>query len=157
VCGQITSKNRLFFFKRGRSPKIIRSFSFYFFYKAYHAKHWGVLHHKYCKEEAFVVTQFFIHLFDKIFGKSFSKNNEKQRKSKKIYFKYICIVFSIFSIVSKEFNFSKVFWTRSTFHTLFLKSLIFLIELILIMLFSKNKKKYKKLKFYKKTKLSNKF
>jgi len=155
VCGQVTSKNRLFFFKRGRSPKIIRSFFFYFFYKAYHAKHWGVLHHKYCKEEAFVVTQFFTHLFDKIFEKS--KNSKKQRKSKKIYFKYICIVFSIFSIVLKKFNFSKVFWTRSTFHTSFLKFLIFFIESTLILLFSKNIKKNKKLKFYKKTKLRNKF
>jgi hypothetical protein len=55
-----------------------------------------------------VVTQFLTHLFDKISGKF--KNSEKQRKSKKIhFFLYICIVFSIFSIVSKEFNLAKVF------------------------------------------------
>jgi len=55
-----------------------------------------------------VVTQFLTHLFDKISRKF--KNSEKQRKSKKIrFFLYICIVFSIFSIVSKEFNLANVF------------------------------------------------
>jgi len=63
---------------------------------------------KHCKERAAVATQFLTHLFYKIFEKS--KNSEKQRKSKKKHiFLYICIVFSIFSIVPKEFNFSKVF------------------------------------------------
>ena len=58
--------------------------SFCFLYKAYYAKHRGVLLRKHYKEGASVVTQFLTHFFDKIFGKS--KNSEKQRKSKKICF-----------------------------------------------------------------------
>ena len=50
-------------------------------------------------------------MFSQIFRKK-SKNSEKQRKSKKYFFIYICIVFSIFSIVSKEFKFSKFFFER---------------------------------------------
>jgi hypothetical protein len=50
--------------------------------------------------------------------------------------------FLAFSTSSKkEFKFSKVFRTRSTFHTSFLKALIFLIESTLILLVFK---KYKK-------------
>jgi len=47
--------------------------------------------------------------------------------------------------VSKEFKFSKTFGTHSTFNALFLKSLIFLIESMLMCSFLKiQKKKYKK-------------
>ena len=60
-----------------------------------------------------------------------------------MYFWYICIVFSIFNVISEEFKFSKVFWTRSTFNTLILQSLIFLVELTLILLAFKNKKNQK--------------
>jgi len=61
-----------------------------------------------------VVTQFLTHLFDKIFEKNpkIAKNNENPKK----YVFYICIVFSIFNVISKEFKFSKVFGTRSTFN-----------------------------------------
>jgi hypothetical protein len=41
---------------------------------------------------------------------------KKQWKPQKIYFWYICIVFSIFNVISKEFKFFKVFRTRSTFN-----------------------------------------
>jgi len=54
----------------------MRLFLFYFLYKAYYAKHRGVLLRKHCKEGASVVTQFLTHFFDKIFEKS--KNSEKQ-------------------------------------------------------------------------------
>jgi len=88
----------------------------------------------------FVATQVLTHLFYKFFEKS--KNSKKQNPKieknnenpKIMFFYYICIIFSIFSIVSKEFKFSKVFWTRSTFHALFSKLLIFLIEVTLILL-----------------------
>jgi len=55
-----------------------------------------------------------------------AKNNENPKNT--FFYIYICIVFSIFSIVSKEFKFSKFFGTRSTFNALFLKSPIFLIQ-----------------------------
>jgi len=61
---------------------------------------------KYCKEEASVATQFLTHVlinFQK--NPKIAKNNENLKKT---FFKYICIIFSIFSIVSKEFKFSKV-------------------------------------------------
>jgi len=60
------------------------------------------------------------------------------------------ILFSIFSIVSKEFKFLKTFGTRSTFNALFLKSLIFLFESMLILLVFKKYKKIRKIKIYKK-------
>ena len=67
-----------------------------------------------------VATQFLTHVFD-----IFSKNREKQWKSKK----YVFNIFSSFSTSSKkEFKFLRVFRTRSTFHALFLKLLIFLID-----------------------------
>ena len=75
----------------------------------------------------------------KIFRKF--KNNKKQRKSKKYIFN-IFVLFLAFSISSKnKFKFLKVFRTCSTFHSLFLKLLIFLIESTLILLVFK---KYKK-------------
>jgi hypothetical protein len=82
---------------------------------------------KRCKEGASVATQFLTHVFIN-FQKNpkIAKNNENPKK--KLFFIYICIVFSIFSIVSKEFKFSKVFGTRSTFNVLFLKSPIFIIQ-----------------------------
>jgi hypothetical protein len=65
------------------------------------------------------------------------------------FFKYVCIVFSNFSIVSKEFKFSKIFGMRSTFNASFLKLLIFLIESMLILLVFKKCKK-NKIKIYQK-------
>ena len=69
--------------------------------------------------------------------------------------KYVLNIFASFLAFStsskKEFKFSNVFWTRLTFHALFLKALIFLIELTLILLvFKKYKKKQEKSKFIKK-------
>jgi hypothetical protein len=63
---------------------------------------------KHCKEGASVATQCFTHVFDKFLEKKpkIAKNNENP---KKMHFGYICIVFSIFNIVSKELKFSKVF------------------------------------------------
>jgi hypothetical protein len=57
--------------------------------------------------------------FDKFSEKS--KNREKQQKSKTICFLIYFCHFSIFSIVSKEFKFSKILGTRSTFNALFLQ------------------------------------
>jgi hypothetical protein len=48
---------------------------------------------------------------------------KKKWKPQKNAFWYICINFSIFNIITEEFKFSKVFWTRSTFNVL-----IFLIK-----------------------------
>jgi hypothetical protein len=69
---------------------------------------------------------------------------------KKYVFNTFASFFIIFSIVSKEFKFSKIFGTRSTFNALILKSLIFLIESTLILLVFKNTKKLRKIKIYKK-------
>jgi hypothetical protein len=61
---------------------------------------------KHCKERASVVTQFFTHLFDKIFEKS--KNNKKQQKSKKYVFLNIFASFLAFSASSqKNLNFQR--------------------------------------------------
>jgi len=83
-----------------------------------------------------IVTYCCYPIFDPCFDK-FSekfKNSEKHWKSKKYVFNTFASFFSIFSIVSKEFKFSKTFGTRSTFNALFLKSLIFFIESTLILL-----------------------
>ena len=63
-----------------------------------------------------------------------------------MHFWYICIVFSIFNVISEEFKFFKVFWTLSTFNTLILQSLIFLIESTLVLFVFKINTKYKKKK-----------
>jgi hypothetical protein len=97
-----------------------------------------------------VVTQFLTHLFDKIFKKS--KNSEKQRQSKKYVFNIFGSFLAFSTSSKKEFKFSKVFGTRSTFHASFLKSLIFLIESTLILLVFKKYKKIKKNQIYKKRK-----
>ena len=91
----------------------------------------------------FVAIQFLTQYFDKFLEKT-KKNRKKQRKPPKMQFWYICIVFSIFSIVSKEFSFSKVFWTRSTFNVLILQSLIFLLESTLVLFVFKINSKKKK-------------
>jgi hypothetical protein len=66
------------------------------------------------------------------------KNNENPKK-------YVFNIFASFLAFStsskKQFKFSNVFWTRSTFHASFLKALIFIIESTLILLVFK---KYKK-------------
>jgi len=64
-----------------------------------------------------------------------------------MYFWYICIIFSIFKAISKEFKFSKVFWTRSTFNALILQSLIFWVDVDIARF-----KKYKKMRKIKITK-----
>jgi len=100
---------------------------------------------KHCKEGASDATQFLTHVLI-----NFQKNPKIAKKTKiqKNTYIYICIVFSIFSIVSKEFKFSNVFGTRSTFNVLFLKSPIFLIQ---VYVDKKNKKKIrKKNQIYKK-------
>jgi len=90
------------------------------------------------------------HLLDKIFKKS--KNSEKQRQSKKYVFNIFGSFLAFSTSSKKEFKFSKVFGTRSTFHASFLKSLIFLIESTLILLVFKKYKKIKKNQIYKKRK-----
>ena len=65
-------------------------------------------------------------IFDPMFSK-IQKNSKKQRKPQKICSWYVGIVFSIFSVISKEFKFLKVFWTCSTFNASFSKLTIFLI------------------------------
>ena len=87
------------------------------------------------------VIQILTYLFDKNFWNSkIAKNNENPKT-------YIFNIFASFlaflASSKKEFKFSKVFRTRSTFHASFLKSLIFFIESTLILLVSK---KYKKIK-----------
>jgi hypothetical protein len=68
------------------------------------------------------------------------KNNENSKK-------YVFNIFASFLAFSasskKEFKFSKVFQTRSTFHASFLKSLFFSFKSTLILLVFK---KYKKIK-----------
>ena len=63
-----------------------------------------------------------------------------------MHFWYICIVLGIFNVISEEFKFFKVFWTLSTFNTLILQSLIFLIESTLVLFVFKINTKYKKKK-----------
>jgi len=65
-----------------------------------------------------------------------------------MYFWYICIIFSIFKAISKEFKFSKVFWTRSTFNALILQSLIFWVDVDIA--------RFKKYKKWEKSKLQKK-
>jgi len=95
---------------------------------------------KHCKEGASVATQFLTHVLI-----NFQKNSKIAKNienPKKYVFNTFASFFSIFSIVSKEFKFSKIFGTRSTFHASFLKSLIFRIESMLIFArFPKYKKK----------------
>jgi len=74
----------------------------------------------------YVAIQFLTHIFYKFF-KNF-KIAKSNKNSKNICSWYICIIFSIFSVVLKKFKFLKVFWTRFIFNALFLKLLIFFIE-----------------------------
>jgi hypothetical protein len=80
-------------------------------------------------------------IFDPMFSK-IQNNNKKQKKKKplKICSWYVDIVFSIFSVNSKEFKFSKVFWTYSTFNVSFSKLMIFLIWVDIDKKNPKNKK-----------------
>jgi hypothetical protein len=93
---------------------------------------------KHCKEGASVATQFLTNIlinFQK--NLKIEKNNENPQNIFLIYFHH-------FSIVSKEFKFSKILGTRSTFNALFLKSLIFLIESMLILFVFRKIQKNKK-------------
>jgi len=66
--------------------------------------------------------------------------------------------FSIFSIVSKEFKFSKIFGTRSTFNTSFLKIIDFPHWVdVDIAHFQKNTQNVRKIKIYKKRSWGTKF
>jgi len=85
----------------------------------------------------------------------FSENPKitKKNENPKKYVFNIFASFLAFSTSSKKnFKFSKVFRTRSTFHISFLKSSIFLIESTLILLVFKKYKKIKKNQIYKKKK-----
>ena len=93
-------------------------------------------------------------IFDPCFDK-FSEKIQKIAKNienpKNTFLIHLHRFFIVFSIVSKEFKFSKIFGTRSTFKTSFLKSLIFHIESMLIFArFQKYKKIKIKIKIYKK-------
>jgi len=103
----------------------------------------------------FVVTQILTHLLDKIFeNPKIVKNNENPKK-------FVFNIFASFLAFStsskKEFKFSRLFGTRSTFHPSFLKSLIFLIESTLILLVFKKYKKIKKNQNLQKKKLKDQF
>jgi hypothetical protein len=83
----------------------------------------------------------------------FQKNIKKRQKTMKpqnLHFWYICIIFSIFDVISEQFKFSKVFGTHSTVNALILQSLIFLVESTLILLILKKYKKNMKIEIYKK-------
>ena len=85
----------------------------------------------------------------------FSENPKitKKNENPKKYVFNIFASFLAFSTSSKKnFKFSKVFRTRSTFHISFLKSSIFLIESTLILLVFKKYKTIKKNQIYKKKK-----
>jgi len=89
-----------------------------------------------------VATQFLTHVLI-----NFQKNSKIAKnieKPKKYVFNTFASFFIIFSIVSKEFKFSKIFGTRSTFNASFLKSLIFHIESMLIFARFQKYKKNKK-------------
>jgi len=95
-----------------------------------------------------VATQFLTHVLI-----NFQKNSKIAKNienPKKYVFNTFALFFSIFSIVSKEFKFSKIFGTRSTFHASFLKSLISRIESMLIFARFQKYKKIRKIKIYKK-------
>jgi len=103
---------------------------------------------KHCKEGASVATQFLTHVlinFQK--NPKIAKNIENPKNT---FLIHLHRFLAFFSIVSKEFKFSKTFGTRSTFNALFLKSLIFFIESTLILLVFKKYKKIKKNQIYKK-------
>jgi hypothetical protein len=90
----------------------------------------------------FVVTQILTHLLDKIFeNPKIVKNNENPKKKN---FNIFASFLAFSTSSKKEFKFSRLFGTRSTFHPSFLKSLIFLIESTLILLVFKKYKKIKK-------------
>jgi len=107
---------------------------------------------KHCKEGASVATQFLTHVLI-----NFQKNSKIAKNienPKKYVFNTFALFFSIFSIVSKEFKFSKIFGTRSTFHASFLKSLISRIESMLIFARFQKYKKIKKNQILQKKKES---
>jgi choline kinase len=110
---------------------------------------------KHCKEGASVATQFLTHVLI-----NFQKNSKIAKNienPKKYVFNTFASFFSIFSIVSKEFKFSKIFGTRSTFHASFFKSLISCIESMLIFArFQKYKRNKKNQNLQKKRKREGK-
>jgi hypothetical protein len=80
-----------------------------------------------------------------------AKNYKNPKIQKNIFFNIFTSFLAFSTSFEKEFKFSKVFRTRSTFHASFLKSSIFLIESTLILLvLKKYKKKQEKAKFTKK-------
>jgi len=90
--------------------------------------------------EPVVATQFLTHVlinFQK--NSKIAKNIENPKKY--VFNTFASFFFIIFSIVSKEFKFSKIVGTRSTFNASFLKSLIFYIESMLIFARFQNTKK----------------
>jgi hypothetical protein len=77
--------------------------------------------------------------FLKYFWKTIAKNNENPKSMFLIYLH----CFQHFQHCLKRIQISNVFSIRWAFNALFLKSLIFLIESMLILLFLKKKSKYK--------------
>jgi fucose 4-O-acetylase-like acetyltransferase len=94
-----------------------------------------------------VDIQFLTYIFNKFSEKN--ENSKKKWKPQKNTFLIYLHHFSIFNVISEEFKFSKVFWTRSTFNALILQSLIFCWVNVDIALFKKYKK-IRKIKIYKK-------
>jgi hypothetical protein len=80
----------------------------------------------------FFVTQFLTHLFDKILEKS--KNSEKQRKSKKYVFNIFASFLAFSALSQKNLIFQSSFESVQLFTLHLKKSLIFLIESMLILL-----------------------
>ena len=129
VCGQVALENRPFFFKMGRSPKIMRPLSFekrspwlsgslnkpgrpfVFFYKLTMQNIEEFLLRKHCKEGGHMLLPNFWPMFLINFQKK-TKIAKKQWKPQKKAFLIYLHHFSIFNVILEEFKFSKVFWTR---------------------------------------------
>jgi len=132
VCEQVAFENKPLFFKKGRSSKIMRPFSFkkwsswlsgslsklgrpFVFFTSLLCK----TSRNFCFVSIEKKGQLLLPNFWPMFLINFQKKPKiakKQWKLKKNAFWYICIIFSIFNVISEEFKFSKVFWTRSTFN-----------------------------------------
>ena len=76
-----------------------------FLYKAYYAKHWGVLLRKHCKEGASVATQFLTHVLI-----NFQKNPKiakKHWKSQKYIFNTFASFLAFLASSQKNLNFQR--------------------------------------------------
>ena len=141
VCGQVALENRPLFFKMGRSPKIMRPLSFekrspwlsgslnkprrpFVFFTSLLCK----TLRNFCFVSIVKRGHLLLPNFWPMFLINFQKKTKiakKQWKPQKKAFLIYLHHFSIFNVISEEFKFSNVFWTRSTFNALILQSMIF--------------------------------